>query len=363
MNRRDGLRAALMGLMLGCIDASGSAHAAATYAVVTPDRAVELPRDYGAHPDFRTEWWYVTGWLQTNAGETLGFQVTFFRTKPDFTEGNPSQFTPRQLIIGHAAISDPKHGKLWKDQRIARAALGLAGAPTGKTHVWLDRWSLQRVGDRYVTAIETDEFSLDLTLDVTQPPMLNGRGGYSQKGPASASASYYYSLPHLEVGGRIKRQGVSSTVRGSAWLDHEWSSAYLDDDAIGWDWLGINLDDGGALMLFRIRDGNGAQRWGGGTWRRPDGTQRVFGPDEVEFTPLAQWTSPRTAIRYPLRWRVRAADLVIEIDPLMNDQESDSRLSTGAIYWEGAVIAKRDGGRLGRGYLELTGYGERLRLP
>ena len=214
-----------------------------------------------------------------------------------------------------------------------------------------------------MTTIESDDFSLDLTLDVTQPPMLNGRGGYSQKGPASESASYYYSLPHLKVGGRVVRQGASSNVRGTAWLDHEWSSAYLDQEARGWDWLGINLDDGGSLMLFRIRDVAGAQRWGGGTWRKPDGTQRVFQPGEVEFTPLSNWTSPRTAIRYPVRWRVSAADLLLEIEPLMNDQESDSRLSTGAIYWEGAVTATRNGSRFGRGYLELTGYGNRLRLP
>lgn len=357
------IRAALVSVLLGFAGALTAAHAATTFAIVTPDRQVELPRDHGAHPDHRTEWWYVTGWLETESGETLGFQVTFFRTKPDLASGNPSAFTPRQLIIGHAALSDPKHGKLWKDQRIARAVLGLAGTQTEETRVWLDRWSLQRNGDRYVTTIQTDDFSLDLALDVTQPPMLNGRGGYSQKGPAPESASYYYSLPHLKVSGQIDREGVRHNVRGTAWLDHEWSSAYLDEDATGWDWLGVNLDDGGALMLFRIRDGAGAQRWGGGTWRKPDGTQRVFLPDEIEFTPLTQWTSPRTAIRYPVRWRVRAADLLVDIDPLMNDQESDSRLSTGAIYWEGAVTVKRDGRRIGRGYLELTGYGDRLRLP
>lgn len=357
------LRTALLSLLLGFTGTVTGAGAATTFAIVTPERPVDLPRDHGAHPDHRTEWWYVTGWLDTESGEALGFQVTFFRTKPDLAEGNPSAFTPRQLIIGHAALSDPKHGKLWKDQRIARAVLGLAGAQTGETRVWLDRWSLERRDSRYVTTIESDDFSLDLTLDVTQPPMLNGRSGYSQKGPASESASYYYSLPHLKVGGQIERQGVRHAVRGTAWLDHEWSSAYLDPDATGWDWLGINLDDGGALMLFRIRNRSGAQRWGGGTWRKPDGTQRVFLPDEIEFTPLGDWTSPRTAIRYPVRWRVRAADLSIEIEPLMNDQESDSRLSTGAIYWEGAVTAMRDGRQFGRGYLELTGYGERLRLP
>jgi predicted secreted hydrolase len=334
-------------------------------AQILPGLRVEFPRDHGSHPEHRTEWWYVTGWLSTADGETLGFQVTFFRTRPDATDiANPSAFTPRQIVIGHAAISDPTRGRLWKAQRVARAGFGLAEASEGDTDARLDGWNLVRRDDRYETRVATDEFGFELTLGRTQSPMLNGVGGYSQKGPQPASASGYYSVPQLRVSGHVVRDGKREAVTGEAWLDHEWSSAYLDDQAAGWDWIGMNLDDGGALMAFRIRGRDGATRWAGGTLRRADGTQRAFRPDEIEFVPGRRWRSPRTGVEYPVEFAVRAGPLRFTLEPLMDDQESDTRGSTGAIYWEGAVEAiTQDRGSIGRGYLELTGYGETLQLP
>ena len=333
------------------------------FAEVLPDVPLAFPRDHGSHPQFRTEWWYVTGWLETAGGETLGFQVTFFRARPGIEDANPSAFAPRQLIIAHAAISDPRRGRLWTDQRIARASLGLAGASEDDTRVWLDRWELARADGRYATRVDAEGFAFDLSMLPTQPPLANGRGGFSQKGPDPRSASYYYSLPQLRVTGRVSRDGRSDPVTGQAWLDHEWSSEYLDAEATGWDWIGINLDDGGALMAFRIRDARGAQRWAGGSLRGADGSLRTLAPADIEFVAGRRWRSPRTSYQYPVEWRVRAGDLAITLQPLMDDQESDSRMSTGAVYWEGAVTARRNGARIGRGYLELTGYGERLQLP
>jgi predicted secreted hydrolase len=334
-------------------------------AQVLPGLRVGFPRDHGSHPDHRTEWWYVTGWLSTTDGETLGFQVTFFRTRPDAVdEANPSAFTPRQIVIGHAAISDPLHKRLWKAQRVARAGFGLAEAREGDTEARLDGWTLVRQGNRYETRVVADEFGFELTLDRSQPPMLNGIAGYSQKGPRPESASGYYSVPQLRVTGSVLRGGQREDVTGEAWLDHEWSSAYLDERAAGWDWIGLNLDDGGALMAFRIRDRDGRTHWAGGTLRRPDGTQQAFRPDEIEFIPGRRWRSPRTGVEYPVEFEVRAGALRFALEPLMDDQESDTRGSTGAIYWEGAVEAiTEDRGNVGRGYLELTGYGEKLQLP
>ncbi len=337
------------------------------YADVRPGTVLEFPRDHGSHDAYRTEWWYVTGWLRDDRGEELGFQVTFFRTRPDIDTRNPSAFTPRHLIIGHAAISDPGRGRLWKAQRIARAGLGLAGAATGDTRVTLGDWRLERDGQRYVTRIRDADFGFELELERTQPVMLNGESGFSRKGEAELAASHYYSVPQLRVRGRIMRGTQNSTVTGEAWLDHEWSSAYLEPDAAGWDWLGLNLADGGALMAFRIRDRQGRTRWAAGTLRAADGRQRALRPDEVEFVPGRRWRSPRTGVEYPVEFRVRAGPLVFALDPLLDDQESDTRATTGAIYWEGAVRAidaNADGGApIGRGYLELTGYGTPLVLP
>ena len=337
--------------------------ARARFAAVTPDRVLKFPEDYGSHPDFRTEWWYVTGWLTTKAGESLGFQITFFRTKPGIAEANPSSFAPQQLLIAHCALSDPKRGRLWQDQRIRRAGLGLAEAAVGDANIRIDRWTLERdAAGRYAAAIDAEDFSIHLELTATQLPLLNGNAGVSRKGPAPQAASYYYSLPHMAVAGTISRRGSADPVSGEAWFDHEWSSEYLDAQAVGWDWIGINLGDGGALMAFRIRGLNGEARWAGGTLRGADGNARILDPDEVAFAPKRVWRSPRTGTSYPVEWHVRAGSREFDLEPLLDDQENDTRVSTGAVYWEGAVSAYEQGHTVGRGYLELTGYGERLRL-
>jgi predicted secreted hydrolase len=323
---------------------------------------MQFPRDEGSHPDFRIEWWYVTGWLAAGGNTDLGFQITFFRVKPELKADNPSAFAPHQIIIAHAALSDPARGRLIHAQRTARAGFDLAGADRERTRVWIDDWRLEQNGASYRAAIPAPEFSLELVLERTQQPLKQGRDGYSRKGPAAESASYYYSLPQLRVGGTLTRENGKRPVNGVAWLDHEWSSQYLSDDAVGWDWIGINLDDGGALMAFRMRDKRGGQRWAGGTMRRPDGRVDVLSPDEVRFIPGREWRSARTGIVYPVAWRVKAGALEYGIEPLFDDQEHDTRASSGAIYWEGAARAVLDGKPVGRGYLELTGYGKRLNL-
>ena len=196
----------------------------------------------------------------------------------------------------------------------------------------------------------------------TQQPMLQGQDGLSRKGPRPESASYYYSLPHLGVSGTLTGETGKRQVNGIAWLDHEWSSQYLPDDAVGWDWIGINLDDGGALMAFRMRDKRGAAYWAGGSLRRADGRRAVFSPQEIGFVPGRTWQSARTGISYPVSWQVKAGALELAIEPLFDDQEHDARATSGAIYWEGAARAMVGGKPVGRGYLELTGYGKRLNL-
>lgn len=332
------------------------------YDEVRADRPIMFPRDYGSHPNFRTEWWYVTGWLDAASGEQLGFQITFFRTKPGIEPDNPSAFAPKQLLIAHCAISDPKRGRLWQDQRIQRAGLGLAQALEGDTHVWIDDWTLQRQEGRYTAKVAAEGFALDLTLADTQAPMLNGENGVSRKGPSPTASSYYYSVPHMKVSGHVVRGGVSSSVTGEAWFDHEWSSEYLDERSSGWDWVGIDLADGSALMAFRMRGLDGQPRWAGGSLRGPDGVLTLFDAAQVRFDAGRSWVSPRTGTSYPVEWTISLGSRRFELKPLMDDQENDTRLSTGAIYWEGAVRAYEQGRPSGKGYLELTGYGERLRL-
>ncbi|GGY39733.1 lipocalin-like domain-containing protein [Pseudoduganella albidiflava] len=343
-------------------------------------RQLAFPRDFGAHPSFRTEWWYATGWLTTAAGKSVGYQVTFFRSRTETDDANPSKFAPKQLIIGHAALSDPAQGKLLHDERSARAGFGLAYASEGDTDVRLDDWRMVRGADgRYRMSIPAAGFTLELVLEATQPVLLQGRGGYSQKGPRPEQASYYYSKPHLKTSGTIVgADGKRSAVTGVTWLDHEWSSQVLDPEAAGWDWVGANLDDGGSLMAFRIRrkggagSGNGkgagtgesgdATLWAHATWRDASGKITHFGPGDVKFTPRTRWRSPRTGADYPVAVTIDTGGTRWQLDPLQPDQELDSRRSTGAVYWEGAVTVKRAGKPAGRGYLELTGYVRPMKL-
>jgi predicted secreted hydrolase len=338
------------------------AHGATSFAPVTTDAALAFPRDFGSHPEFGTEWWYLTGWLTTQSGEPLGFQITFFRTRVSDVAANPSAFATDQILIAHCALSDAKRAHLWQDQRVRRAGMGLAQAQTADTQVWLDDWRLERTGDSYRTHIRAEDFTLQLALAITQPPMLNGRNGYSQKGPDPRSASYYYSQPQLQVTGSVLRGTRRDQVSGVAWLDHEWSSQYLDPAADGWEWIGLNMDDGGALMAFRIRDHQGHTYWAGGSARDAAGHTRSLTASQIEFSAQRQWRSPRTGVSYPVSWQLHADDRDLSIEPLMDDQENDTRLSTGAIYWEGAVRVGEHGRHVGRGYLELTGYEKPLTL-
>ena len=332
------------------------------FAPVVPGYTLQFPHDEGSHPDFRLEWWYVTGWLTKDVAQPLGFQITFFRVRPQQPSANPSAFAPHHLLVAHAAVSDPRHGRLHHDQRAARIAFDLAGATAGRTEVWIDDWSLRQERRRYAATISTRQFRLELDFSATQPPLLQGMAGYSQKGPRPESASYYYSLPQLAATGTITQAGSTSTGRGTAWLDHEWSSSYMDERAVGWDWIGINLDDGGALMAFQMRDAAGGVLWAGGALRSAGGEVRTFVQTEVRFTPLRHWRSPRTGALYPVSWRVQAGEHEFGIDCLFEDQENDTRATTGAIYWEGAVRALIGSRQAGRGYLELTGYWRRLQL-
>jgi predicted secreted hydrolase len=330
---------------------------------VVPGKSVSLPQDFGAHPDYRTEWWYATGWVETPDGKPMGFQITFFRSATDHDASNPSRFAPRQLIIAHAALSDPTVGKLLHEQKSAREGFGRAFARTGNTDVKLDAWRFVREADgRYRASLPGRDFTLDLTLTPTQPAMLQGESGFSRKGPKPGQASYYYSEPQLKVEGAVTRSGSTARVSGTAWLDHEWSTTVLDPDAAGWDWIGANMDDGAALMVFRIRLKNGGILWSHAALRDKSGRISHFGPDDVEFTPRRTWRSPRTGANYPVEVKVRTGTRTWELEPLQDDQELDSRQSTGSVYWEGAVTLRRDGQRVGRGYLELTGYVKPLKL-
>ena len=362
MRRRDALALALC----------ATAFPAAADEPVRRGRALQFPRDHGAHLGAAIEWWYITGELHAAGDAHYGFQITFFRSRTGLATQLDSRFAARHLLFAHAALTDLGQGQHLHAQRIARWSgdphAALARAALHDTDLRLGGWTLQRRDveghSLYATRFGSNSgFELQLELRATQPPLLQGDAGFSRKGPDETQASHYLSEPQLQVQGTLQRGGPRVAVRGRAWLDHEWSDQLMHPDAVGWDWIGMNLDDGGALTAFRLRRADGSSLWAGGSWRDATGRLQVFAADNVRFTPGREWTSPASGARYPLQWTVDTPAGRFEVRALLDAQELDSREGTGTVYWEGLSELRDAGGRrIGSGYLEMTGYAGRLRL-
>ncbi len=335
-------------------------------AASTARHELQFPRDLGAHPEFAIEWWYLTGWLKADASSQqagFGFQLTFFRSRVAATQAMTSAFAARQLIFAHAAVTYLKGQTMLHDQRIAREGFGIAQASQTDTDVKLRDWSLQRNAKQYAAKAHANGFDFQLQLSETQSLLLQGERGLSRKGPQPTQASYYYSLPQLQAQGTLRIGKRQHAVKGSAWLDHEWSNSLMPAQAVGWDWIGMNLFDGSALTAFRLRDKEGSTIWAGGSLRRSGAAVRDFGPQEVGFTAQRHWTSTLTRTDYPVQWLVHTPEASYSVKALLDNQELDSRASTGAVYWEGLSELFDSAGQLiGRGYLEMTGYASPLRL-
>jgi predicted secreted hydrolase len=331
------------------------------YAAARRGAHLTFPRDHGAHPDFRTEWWYVTGALDAPLQDT-GFQLTFFRSRPGIAEDLPSPIAASQILFAHAAVTRPG-GRLLHAERAGRANLG-AGFSTTDCDVHIGNWRMQRLdtahGEQFHLIAADPAFALDLRLMPSQPLLPQGDAGWSQKGPRPELASHYLSWPQLRVEGTLTLEGKRQPAVGRAWFDHEWSSEVLGPGSVGWDWIGINLDDGGALMAFRIRDAAGGTVYAHAALRDAGGRLTQFGPGEVAFESLRHWTSPRNGAHYPIAMAIRCGPHRIETVPVLDDQEITARRPLPVSYWEGLVAIR--GTLKGRGYLELTGYSAALNL-
>jgi predicted secreted hydrolase len=333
-------------------------------------REFRFPRDHAAHPEFETEWWYVTGNLRDGRGRAYGFHWTVFRRGLHGARERSSAAAARDLYLGHFAVADAEGGRVLEEERFARGALGLAGAelaagPEGELRVWVEDWELRGVeglGDRQLPAFELRAreggVALDLRLEARKPLVLQGDGGLSRKGEGEGQASYYYSLPRLAVRGELTLDGEARTVSGEAWLDREWSTAVLGERQLGWDWFALQLSDGSELMVYTMRlAGGGIDRTSHGAAIAADGSARKLGVEEFELEATGTWRSPRSGAEYPSGWtlRVPSEGLQLEVEPLLEDQE----LPLSIVYWEGAVEVRgnRDGEPIsGVGFAELTGY-------
>ncbi|NNM00071.1 MAG: carotenoid 1,2-hydratase [Gammaproteobacteria bacterium] len=348
---------AALSAVMGADDTAGFTRALAP-------RQFRFPADHGAHPDFRSEWWYFTGNLAAPDGRHFGYQLTLFRFA--LGAGKPvtgSAWRTRDVYMAHFAITDTAAGEFKSFERYARGAAGIAGADvvdgaTEAVGIWLDDWRLDFDGQAWRIVADETGYALALTLRPERPLVLQGQDGLSQKSAAPGNASYYYSMTRLASSGTLTTPAGSFSVTGRSWLDREWSTSALSRDQIGWDWFALQLDDGSDLMFYRIRRADGgADPVSAGTLVEAGGRITRLALDDVRLRPGASWTSPDSGASYPVDWRlaIPGTDTHLTLRARLPQQEHALSFN----YWEGAVsVSGRHRGKpiTGAGYVELTGY-------
>jgi predicted secreted hydrolase len=353
---------------------SAAAQESSGFLQVTGPCRFEFPRDHAPHPGFRTEWWYYTGNLKSDTGRRFGYQLTFFRKQltpfggaADWPDP-PSAWRTRQVYIAHAAVSDISTKRHLQAERVGREALGLAGWVQWGQDVTLYQRGMSAVifPEHQRIAAETDDFAFALDLTPLKPPAAHGLGGYSRKGATPERASCYYSYTRLETAGTLTLGGRSQPVKGSSWMDHEFSTQPLEPGTVGWDWFAIQLTDKSEFMVYLLRMEDGSLNpASSGSYIDAQGALRHLDPGYFEIDVLDTWKSKASGAVYPSSWRIRITLLDIDVQVTSNlpDQEMRTAGSTGVTYWEGSVSAKGTKGGspiTGEGYVELTGYAGRI---
>ena len=330
----------------------------------------EFPRDHGSHDRYRTEWWYYTGNLTAKDGRPFGYQLTFFRRAmpADQIKTLPSKWSITQLYLAHFAVTDLSDREFHFAEKISRAGLGKAGAETGRLDVWIDRWRTESPtgSDHHLLTAADGEFAIQLDLSSEKPLVLHGTNGISRKGEGAGQASHYYSFTRLDTKGHLTIGKESFEVTGTTWMDHEFGSADLGKDLVGWDWFSLQLDNKTEVMLYRLRRADGtADPVSSGTYVDRGGKSHHLTIGDFSLEPLSEWTSATSKARYPQKWKltIPSQQLSLELTPRMAEQELSTTRSTQVTYWEGAIaVSGVAGGRAitGHGYMELTGYAERF---
>ncbi len=346
----------------GVLAAAAAPAPGAEYRRALPGYRYVFPRDHGAHPEFRTEWWYYTGHLAAEDGRRFGYQLTFFRSAVEQQGANPSKWAARNLYLAHFAVSDVKGKKLHLGERLAREGLGEAGAETQGLKVWIGDWEAAAEGAAQRLRAREGAFAIELRLEPSRPPVIHGKDGISQKADGAGYASHYYSHTRLQTAGTLVAEGRTVKVTGQSWMDHEFGSSQLREYQVGWDWFSLQLDNQVELMLYLLRDRDGTiDPYSSGTLIQPDGRAEHLRREDFAVKALGTWKSPRSGGVYPIRWRVRVpkAGIDVTVTPAFPDQELDTAKSTRVTYWEGASrVEGTMAGKPVRGdaYVEMTGY-------
>ena len=325
----------------------------------------QFPRDHGAHPNFKTEWWYFTGNLRDAQAHRFGYQLTIFRQGIQFTPAQAqSKWAVRDFYFGHFTISDLAAEKFHVAERVSRGALGEAKAGTDRMDVALGPWSIAQTPgtESYHLLAKEADMALDFEEHPLKPLVLEGVNGLSQKADGVGDASYYYSYPRLATAGKLRVGEKTYDVTGQSWFDHEFSTSFLGENQAGWDWFCVQLDNHEEIMLYAMRDKSGAMDPNSeGTWVKADGTSERLVPGSFSIEKKGTWRSAKSGAEYPAGWHLvvpgHRADLTVT--PAMADQELHLTKMGALDYWEGACAITGQVGDTsvtGEGYTELTGY-------
>lgn len=340
----------LLLLLTPCLYAQTTADG---FALPQPGKAFVFPRDYGSHPDFRTEWWYVTGHLDGQDGRRFGFQVTFFR------QARRSDGTTLHLHLAHTALLDAQTGRFLHEERLNREGWD-ASSSESTLSVRNGSWSLlldESTQHLHIAATVKGEALLQLELETLKPLVIFGKDGVSRKGASAAASSHYLTWPRLKASGTVRLGAVEHAVSGEAWMDHEFSSSQLEPGQVGWDWAALQLKDGREIMVYRMRRSDGSPDPASTlAIVERDGKVRHLSSDAFSWEVLGTWKSPRNGAQYPNRVRIHFEGEAFELQPLAADQEQDGGI-TRLPYWEGACDVLDSHRKItGRAFLELAGY-------
>jgi predicted secreted hydrolase len=339
------------------------------FEVPQPGHHFTFPRDHGSHPAFKLEWWYLTGHLFGPNQERFGFQATIFRKsgKPPSQPINESRnrFQKEEFFLVHTALLNTLSGEFLHTERLARAGWD-ASASTETLSLHMGDFQLV-LSDPTLNKITLDahirdQATFSLSLEPLKPLVVFGENGISRKGNSPTAASWYLTFPRLKTTGTLTLQNKSIPVTGEVWMDHEISSSQLTAQQVGWDWAGIQLDDGREIMVYRLRLKDGSPDPASAlSWVDREGHAIMQPASAFSWDGKGVWKSPHSGAAYPLPVQLKATDpatgLHVEfiLAPLVQDQELQGTFSD-VPYWEGACRVLQNGKPVGSAYVELTGY-------
>ena len=368
-------------------------------AAPAPDNGpVRLPRDEGRHSS-PIEWWYFNGHLTDGTGNGFSYHYVTF----EFV-------TPQGVIARLLQYSwlDHRQGQWQRGEQFYVVNLPTPGSqpgatgpapyvPPGPCGIDIRTGSLVMAGDgteyRLVFqpgGMEPGSVALDLTAVSVRPALLHQETGVVDLGPAGITR--YYTRPRLETTGTLTVDGETRQVEGLSWMDHQWGDAATALN-VGWDWLGLQLDDGADLMVSIVWDVDTGELIGRyGTLSLPAVAGAESGGPvyptpvyltggEISLTATGSWVSPATGGAYPVGWELSInssannsgadsagsplSDLSLTLAPVAEDAEFPPSPFVPVDYWEGAVTAAGtlNGAPIsGRGFVEMVGYAPRRAL-